>query len=172
MIPSQLIAINFRQVHLQAKPLAPQRIRVGRQAERVVHLTDEVLQLHLVDHHFFPPGTLRDGGVGALVRAWRDLSTLRDVERFDAWLKGWFERHQFEPVTSAIFLADIREHLVKGDAALEQRLMLDDWVYQPGIPANVVKPDPNAFAEVDKAVQRFSAAKAIPAQQWPSTARR
>ena len=32
-------------------------------------------------------------------------------ERFDAWLKGWFERHRFEPVTSAIFLADIREHL-------------------------------------------------------------
>ena len=36
-------------------------------------------------------------------------------ERFDAWLKGWFERHEFQPVTSAIFLADIREHLIKGD---------------------------------------------------------
>jgi leukotriene-A4 hydrolase len=98
----------------------------------------------------------------------RTIESIVGRERFDAWLKGWFERHQFEPVTSAIFLADIREHLVKGDAGLEQRLMLDEWVYQPGIPANVVKPDPNAFAEVDQAVQRFSASKAIPAQQWPS----
>ena len=40
-------------------------------------------------------------------------------ERFDAWLKGWFERHKFQPVTTSMFLADIREHLIKGDAALE-----------------------------------------------------
>ena len=40
-------------------------------------------------------------------------------ERFDAWLKGWFERHAFQPVTSAIFLADLRQHLIKGDQALE-----------------------------------------------------
>ena len=97
----------------------------------------------------------------------RTIESIVGRERFDAWLKGWFERHQFEPVTSAIFLADIREHLVRGDAALEQRLMLDEWVYQPGIPANVVRPDPNAFAEVDTAVQRFTASRAIPAQQWP-----
>ena len=39
--------------------------------------------------------------------------------------KGWFDRHMFQPVTSAIFLADLREHLVKGDKALEQKLELD-----------------------------------------------
>ena len=43
-------------------------------------------------------------------------------ERFDAWMKGWFDRHQFEPVTTSLFLADIREHLIKGDAALEAKL--------------------------------------------------
>ena len=87
-------------------------------------------------------------------------------ERFDAWLKGWFERHAFQPVTSAIFLADIREHLIKGDQQLEQKLMLDQWVNQPGLPANMVKPDPNAFAEVDGAVAQFTASGAIPAQAW------
>src|SRR5918993_5650556 len=68
-------------------------------------------------------------------------------ERFDAYLRGWFERHLFQPVTSAIFLADLREHLIKGDAALERKLALDRWVYQPGVSANIVKPDPRAFAE-------------------------
>jgi aminopeptidase N len=73
-------------------------------------------------------------------------------ERFDAWLKGWFERRRFQPVTSAIYLADLRQHLVKGDRALEQKLMLDQWVYQPGLPSNMARPDPQAFADVDRAV--------------------
>jgi aminopeptidase N len=88
-------------------------------------------------------------------------------ERFDAWLKGWFDRHRFQPVTSAIFLADIREHLVKGDQALEARLRLDDWVYKPGLPANMAKPDPQAFAEVDRSVGRFGRDSSfVPAAEW------
>ncbi|MDQ3247544.1 MAG: M1 family metallopeptidase [Pseudomonadota bacterium] len=87
-------------------------------------------------------------------------------ERFDAWLKGWFERHRFEPVTSAIFLADLREHLIKGDKALEQKLMLEQWVYQPGLPANMVKPDPQAFEAVDAAVAAFAGGGAPDAVQW------
>ncbi|RST30003.1 M1 family peptidase [Sphingomonas ginkgonis] len=75
---------------------------------------------------------------------------------FDAFLKGWFDRHAFQPVTSAIFLADLRQHLVKGDAALENRLQLDRWVYQPGIPANAVPADPQAFATVDRAVAAYA----------------
>ena len=97
----------------------------------------------------------------------RSIEAAVGRERFDAWLKGWSERHAFQPVTSAIFLADIREHLIKGDQQLEQKLMLDEWVNQPGLPANMVKPDPNAFAEVDRAVQQFTANGAIPAQAWP-----
>ena len=77
-------------------------------------------------------------------------------ERFDEWLKGWFARHQFQPVTTSLFLADIREHLIKGDKALEAKLTLDAWVDQPGIPANLAPADPAAFAEVDGAVTAFA----------------
>ncbi|HUE80010.1 MAG TPA: M1 family metallopeptidase [Sphingomicrobium sp.] len=96
----------------------------------------------------------------------RTVESIVGRERFDAWLKGWFERHKFEPVTSAIFLADIREHLIDGDAALDQRLLLDEWVYQPGLPANMVKPDPQAFAEVDRAVAAFARGGAPDSTAW------
>ncbi|MCY7281162.1 MAG: M1 family metallopeptidase [Sphingomonas bacterium] len=78
-------------------------------------------------------------------------------EAFDAWLKGWFARHMFQPVTTGLFLADIRQHLVKADAALEAKLMLDDWVDKPGIPASLAPADPAVFAEVDSAVTAFAA---------------
>ena len=98
----------------------------------------------------------------------RTIETIVGRERFDEWLKGWFRRHQFEPVTTSIFLADIRQHLVKGDHALEQKLMLDQWVYEPGIPANIAKADPQAFAAVDAAVEAFKNGKLPDAAAWGS----
>ena len=87
-------------------------------------------------------------------------------ERFDVWLKGWFARHQFQPVTTSLFLADIREHLIKGDAALESKLALDAWVDQPGIPAGLAPADPAAFAEVDGAVTAFASGTAPQKAVW------
>ena len=87
-------------------------------------------------------------------------------ERFDPFMRGWFDRHAFQPVTSAMFLADLRQYLVKGDKALEQKLELDRWVYEPGIPANAVPADPRAFAEVDSAVAAFTSGAAPDAASW------
>jgi aminopeptidase N len=97
----------------------------------------------------------------------RTIESIVGRERFDAWLKGWFERHSFQPVTSAMFLADIRANLVKGDETLEKKLMLDQWVYQPGIPSNMVRPPAIVFAEQDKAIASFATGGAVP-QNWES----
>lgn len=86
--------------------------------------------------------------------------------RFDAYLKGYFDRHAFQPVTSTIFLADLREHLVKGDRLLDQQLRLDEWVYKPGIPTNDIPAEPGAFAEQDKAVTAFTVGKAPDRAAW------
>jgi len=86
----------------------------------------------------------------------RTIESIVGRDRFDAWLKGWFDRHAFQPVTSAMFLADIRQNLIKGDKGLEDKLMLDRWVYQPGIPPNAVRPPADTFAEQDKATAAFA----------------
>jgi aminopeptidase N len=104
----------------------------------------------------------------------RTVEHIAGRERFDAWLRSYFERHAFQPMTSALFLADLRQHLVKGDQALEHRLMLDQWVYQPGLPANAVRPNPQGFAQVDAAVRAFNAggpAAAAPFGQWTTAQR-
>jgi hypothetical protein len=69
-------------------------------------------------------------------------------------------------VTTSIFLADIRENLVKGDKGLEDRLQLDRWVGQPGVPDNLAKPDPAAFAAADAAVAAFRTGKLPDAAMW------
>lgn len=94
--------------------------------------------------------------------------------RFDAYLRSYFDRHAFQPMTTARFIADIRANLVRGDAALEQRLKLDEWAYRPGVPDNAARPDPAAFAEVDQAVSRFNsggAAAGLPYGRWTTAER-
>jgi aminopeptidase N len=70
-------------------------------------------------------------------------------ERFDAWLRSYFDRYAFKPITSAAFLDDVRTNLLKGDATLAQKLPLDEWVYKPGLPANAVAPQSNVFQRVE-----------------------
>jgi leukotriene-A4 hydrolase len=83
---------------------------------------------------------------------------LRTIERtvgrarFDAYLKGYFDRHAFQPQTTAGFLKDIRANLIKGDAALEARLQLDRWSYEAGLPDNAVHVSSKTLADVDKAI--------------------
>jgi hypothetical protein len=72
-----------------------------------------------------------------------------------------------------MFLADIRQNLVKGDKELERKLMLDDWVYQPGIPSNMVRPPATVFAEQDKATADFASGGPPPADwaKWTTDER-
>jgi leukotriene-A4 hydrolase len=114
-----------------------------------------------------------DGGATGIIYD-KGAVFLRTIERtvgrekWDAYLRSYFDRHAFQPMTSALFLADLRANLVKGDKALEQKLQLDRWVYQAGLPSNVARPDPAAFAAVDKAVSAFSRGGAVPSAfgQW------
>ena len=76
-------------------------------------------------------------------------------ERFDAFLRGYFDRYAFRSITTAEFLAYLDRELLAGDPALKARLRIDDWVFGPGIPANVPKPQSPAFSEVDAQLARF-----------------
>jgi aminopeptidase N len=92
--------------------------------------------------------------------------------RWDAYLKDYFDRHAFRPQTSQRFLADLRQHLIRGDAALDNQLGLDQWVYGTGLPANAIHIEAEAFVAVDAAAQEFATSGALPqAEGWSSAER-
>ena len=119
------------------------------------------------------PGTaLHNDGSGELIGSaiaydkghffMRTVERIVGRERFDAWLRQWFDNHAFEPATSALLLADMQENLVRSPAEAE-RLMLREWIFEPGLPSNVARPDPAAFAAVDSAVDTYASNGTIPA---------
>ena len=102
----------------------------------------------------------------------RTVESIVGRERFDAWLRQWFDNHAFQPATSQLFYEDMMANLVRNRAEAD-RLMLREWIFEPGLPSNVARPDPAAFAEVDAAVRAYANSGTIPAayDEWTSAER-
>jgi hypothetical protein len=89
--------------------------------------------------------------------------------RWDAYLKSYFDRHAFQPQTSAGFLADLRANLIKGDQALEAKLQLDQWVYGTGLPDNAVHVRSATLERIDQilaSVDKGAPIASIDASHW------
>jgi aminopeptidase N len=89
--------------------------------------------------------------------------------RFDAYLRSYFDRHAFQPITTATFLADLRTHLFAGDPALEERLRIEEWLYEPGLPDNVPVPQSDALQLVEQQAKAFAggaSAASVKAATW------
>jgi aminopeptidase N len=86
-------------------------------------------------------------------------------DRFDAWLTQWFDKHAFQPATSAMIYEDMKANLAKDEAEADA-LMLREWIFEPGLPGNVARPDPEAFAAVDAAVAAYAKSGTIPSDGW------
>ena len=102
----------------------------------------------------------------------RTLETEVGRERFDAWLRQWFDKHAFQPATSAMIYADLKANLAGSEAEAE-RLRLREWIFNPGLPANFAQPDPAAFAAIDAANAAYAATGALPGGwgDWTSAER-
>jgi len=89
--------------------------------------------------------------------------------RWDAYLTAYFNRHAFQPQTTAGFLADLRAHLIQGDKALEDKLQLDTWAYAPGLPDNAVHVKSATLARIDETLARVNAGApvaTVDAKHW------
>jgi aminopeptidase N len=89
--------------------------------------------------------------------------------RWDAYLRSYFDRHAFQPQTTAGFLADLRANLIKGDQTLEAKLQLDQWAYGTGLPDNAVHVRSATLAKIDQTLASIAAGApigSIDASRW------
>lgn len=99
----------------------------------------------------------------------RTIETIVGRARWDAYLRAYFDRHAFQPQTTAGFLADLRANLIRGDKELEAKLELDRWAYGVGLPGNAVHVRSEALARVDADARAFAEggpAAAIDPAKW------
>ena len=70
-------------------------------------------------------------------------------EKWDAFLRTYFNTFAFQSMTTAEFMDYLRVNLLKNEPALEERLNLDAWVYGPGLPDNCPVPKSGEFQLVE-----------------------
>jgi aminopeptidase N len=90
-------------------------------------------------------------------------------DRFDRFLRTYFDTFAFQSMDSARFVAYLKQNLLGGDASLASRLQVDAWVYGPGIPSNAPALRSTAREQVDRqldALGRGTPAAQLQTQGW------
>jgi leukotriene-A4 hydrolase len=88
-------------------------------------------------------------------------------ERFDPFLRKWFDEHAFQSVDTEVFVDYLNRNLLANDPQLQATVR--EWVYGPGLPASLPVVNATRFARVDAEVKRFnegSAASALSTKEW------
>jgi aminopeptidase N len=80
-------------------------------------------------------------------------------DRLDPWLRSYFDRHAFTSITTPAFLDDLRRTLLGNDAALEKELRIQEWLFEPGLPANDVVPHSEALEDAAACARRVVGAR-------------
>ncbi|HEV8578882.1 MAG TPA: M1 family metallopeptidase [Thermoanaerobaculia bacterium] len=78
-------------------------------------------------------------------------------EKFDRFLRTYFDTFAFQSMDAARFVQYLKQQLLAGDEAIAQQLQINAWIYDPGLPANAPQPRSEAFVAVDQAVGAFAA---------------
>jgi aminopeptidase N len=78
-------------------------------------------------------------------------------ERFQAFLRGYFEHFAFKSITTLQFNDYLAQNLLERFPGIVSREQVLAWENDPGIPADAVLPASNAFAPVDAARTAWAA---------------
>lgn len=71
-------------------------------------------------------------------------------EKFDVFIKNYFDAHAFKSITTDDFIKYYNENLIKGDKALADKIKAEDWIYKPEIPSNITPVSSADFDAIDK----------------------
>ncbi|HET8774210.1 MAG TPA: M1 family metallopeptidase [Thermoanaerobaculia bacterium] len=88
-------------------------------------------------------------------------------ERWDQFLRAYFDKFAFQPMTTAIF----EDYLKTALPDVVQKVDIHQWLHGPGLPPNAPQPKSEAFARAEQAAKTYAeggSADAIEADKWSS----
>jgi leukotriene-A4 hydrolase len=151
----------------------------GREHDDMLWLLDttrmkeELATLPEKDQHLFvdltgrdpddAPGTVYEKGSLFL----RLLEQTVGREKWDGFLRAYFDKFAFQPMTTVKFV----EHLKANLPEVAGKVNIDEWIHGPGLPANAPVPQSEAFTKVEAQASSFAAggpAAAVNMDGWSS----
>jgi leukotriene-A4 hydrolase len=129
-------------------------------------LDREMASLPVSDRVLHLPLEGRDPDAGCtLVPYEKGALLLRTIERevgrekFDVFLRSYFDHFAFQSITTADFLKYLRREL-------PNPVPLEDWIFQPGVPAAAAEPHSDAFSRIETVASRWQQGQSIETARW------
>lgn len=76
-------------------------------------------------------------------------------EKFDAFVKDYFTSNAFSVMTTEEFIDLLDKNLYQKNGLTMDTAKINEWIYNPGLPADAPKPTSDKFAKVDEQMSRF-----------------
>ena len=86
----------------------------------------------------------------------RRIEELVGREAFDRFLKGYFDAHAFQSITTEDFVGYLKANLLDARPDAAAKLDIDLWLSQPGLPADAPAARSKALADVDRALEAYA----------------
>ncbi len=83
----------------------------------------------------------------------RTLEQAHGRPKFDAFLRGWFDRHAFSSADSKMFETEAKAELASGSGAA---IDLAEWLYKPGLPAHTATSSSQRASMLEAAADAFA----------------
>jgi leukotriene-A4 hydrolase len=81
-------------------------------------------------------------------------------EKFDRFLRGYFDRFAIQSITTETFLDYLDKNLLAENPNVVTREKIDEWIEKPGIPQDAPQPASDAFQKTETAAADFAAGRA------------
>lgn len=100
----------------------------------------------------------------------RSLEEAVGRDRFDTFLRSYFDHFAFQSVTTADFVDYLSHYLFSANPEVADKVAIEDWLLKPGLPQNATLPISSAFEHVESLANHWQSGgidlAEIPAGQW------
>ncbi len=100
----------------------------------------------------------------------RHLEETVGREKFDKFVKNYFDNFAFQSITTETFVEYLQKNLIDKNPKLLTRADIDEWITKSGLPKNAPNPQSDAFEKVEAQATDYlsgkAAAKDIQTKSW------
>ena len=91
-------------------------------------------------------------------------------EKFDKFVRGYFDKYAFQSITTETFVDYLQKNLLAANPNLVSVTDVDEWIYKAGLPKNAPQPASDAFVKVEAQAKNYLSGKisvgAIETKSW------
>jgi leukotriene-A4 hydrolase len=96
----------------------------------------------------------------------RHLEEAVGREKFDKFVRDYFDSHAFQSITTETFVDYLNKNLAAANPNAVTQADVDEWINKPGLPKNAPQPASDAFTNVGAQANDYASGK-TPASTFP-----